>query len=479
MAEKSFHKVIVKHTGLFAVSQVIKIITRVIANKIAAVFLGPLGIGIIGLLENILGLVSSLTNFGIAESSIREIAIMDEDDNKLKRLVKIIYKWALITGFLGLITVCVFERRINKVVFENLGNRLLIFSLGAYFIFNTLSSMRIAVLKAKKRVEVIVKYNIISSVFSSLIAILGYYFYEIDAIIPVILLVALSNFFLSLYFTKNIEVSKQVIKLKEFLHESKPILKLGLFLSISVIFGQLCFYGIRLFLKMYSSFETLGIYQVANTILVGYLGVVFVAMSNDFYPRLCNQESDKKLFDNLINDQTELALLIVVPAILILYLLAPQILVLLYSKEFLDVLNILKIGLLAIIFKTIVWPLGFIPLVKGNKTLFLKQNVLGDLVNFITSLLFFYLYGLIGLGIALVTMFLVSGIYNYYAASKFYDFRFRKKTLMIIGVSLFFGILSMAIILYTDFKTFNFYILIILLFSLAFSTVHLKKILID
>ena len=60
------------------------------------------------------------------------------------------------------------------------------------------------------------------------------------------------------------------------------------------------------------------------------------------------------------------------------------------QKDFLDVLYVLKFGLFAIILKAIVWPLGFIPLIKGNKFLYFKQNVLGDGINVLASILLFY-----------------------------------------------------------------------------------------
>ena len=93
MNQKSFHKVIFKNTRLFGASQIVTMIARLFSNKIAAIFLGPTGIGIIGLLGNILGLIYSITNLGIASSSVREIALEDQESNKLKsgRTLQIVY----------------------------------------------------------------------------------------------------------------------------------------------------------------------------------------------------------------------------------------------------------------------------------------------------------------------------------------------------------------------------------------------------
>jgi O-antigen/teichoic acid export membrane protein len=203
--------------------------------------------------------------------------------------------------------------------------------------------------------------------------------------------------------------------------------------------------------------------------------MVCATMSNDFYPRLCNYENNKTYFDDLINDQTEFALLIVVPAVMLLYLVAPFLIGLLYTAEFLSVLSILKVGLFGIILKAIVWPIGFISLIKGHKRLFLTQNLLGDAVNVVASLVLFYYLGLLGLGIAMVIMFLVSGVYNYYVARVYYNFKFRKKTLRIIIISILLSLGAMLAILWTDFKNFNYLIIILFIISVSYSFISLKK----
>ena len=474
----SFHKIIFKNTGLFAVSQVIGIGSRLVCNKAAAVFLGSAGIGLIGLIDNVLRLIHGVTNFGIASSSVREIALLDqkEGDSSAEsgRLIRIIYKWALVTGILGVFVLVVFSKYISSVVFKTDSKYLWMIALSSYFVFSSISSIRIAVLQAKKKVKMIVLYNIISTFVSSIIAILGYYIYGINGIIPVIILTAVANFLLSIYFTRSIEVSKTKITSNQIFKEGLPIAKLGLLLSISTIFGQVCFYIIRWFLLEYYSYEILGVYQVGNTFLVSYVGLVFAAMANDFYPRLCNFEDDKEQFDNLVNDQTELALLLVVPAVLVLYVIAPYLIPILYSEEFLDVLLILKVGLVSVILKAIVWPIGFIPLIKGNKQLYLKQNVLGDAVNVVFSLGGFYYFGLLGLGIAMVFMFTVSGVYNYLTVVRYYNFKYRRNTLYIMLTSIIICLLVLVILLFFSSKDFNVVLSVIALLSIMYSVVKLR-----
>lgn len=478
MSQNSFHKIIFKNTSLFGVSHAVKIIARIVTNKVAAIFIGPVGIGIIGILENIIGLIQGFTNFGIAQSSVREIALISDGvtENKAKEnwLLKIIYQWAIATGLLGALVALIFSKYISLEIFSTTHFNIWVLLLSLYFIFSAVSSIRLAVLQAKKKVEVIVKFHIVSAIFISVLSTIFYYLWDVKGIIPVFLCSSFIQFLYSIYLTKDIKTSSEKIQLKQVFNEGLPMARIGLLLSVSVIFGQICFYIIRWFLKEYYSFDTLGIYQVSNTFLVGYLGLVFAAMSNDFYPRLCNYENDKSNFNALVNDQTELALFIVVPAIMGLYAIAPFLIKILYTEAFLDVLLILKIGLVAVILKAIVWPIGFIPLIKGNKSLYLKQNLLGDGVNLLASLSFFYYFEYLGLGLAMLTMFIVSGFYNYYVAVKLYGFKFRKNTLRVIGFSILMGIVAVISISYTGFIKFNYPFIILTIITAVYSIKHIR-----
>lgn len=473
-SNKSFHTIIFKNTGLFGLSQIIRIGVKLISNKVAAIFLGPMGIGIIGLLENIIGIIQSVTGLGIASSSVREIAIATEENNE-KRLIKIIYQWAIITGVLGAIVLLIFSKYITYEVFESYDNLNWILLLSIYFVFSAVSSIRLAVLQAKKEVKTIVKYHIFSAITSALLAIILYYYLGKSGIIPFFIGSVFIQFLYSFYLTRNVEISTYKIPFKEVLNEGMPMVKLGIVMSVGAIIGQICFYSIRWYLKEEQSIEILGVYQVSNTILVGYLGLVFSAMSNDFYPRLCNYDNDLKKFNDLVNDQTEIALLVVVPGVLLLYLISPFLINLLYTKDFIPVLEIFVFGLFAIILKAVVWPIGFISLVKGNKWLYFKQNLLGDFVNVLASVFLFNEFGLKGIGIAMFLMFLISGIYNYYVAAKYYNFKFRRDTLEIITFSLILGTIVSTFGMYVGFSLTNPIIIILLLVSIVYSIFQLNK----
>ena len=185
-------------------------------------------------------------------------------------------------------------------------------------------------------------------------------------------------------------------------------------------------------------------------------------MSYDFFPKLTSISIDNEKVKQLVNNQIEIALILVTPAIILLYLAAPFLIELLYTKEFANTFLILKFALFSVIIKAIVFPLGYIVLVKGDKKLFFKQAFFSDFLNLIFSIVLYKYFGLLGLGIAYFIHYLIYAFYIYKIVNKHYDFSFEESCKKLIRVSLIIGLLAIAVI-YSCAQLYI-YILIALLF---------------
>ena len=477
MQDKNFHFSILKSTGIFGVSHVVKIAAKIVVNKFAALYLGTIGVGIIGLVENLLSVIYGFVNFGIPASSVREIALLTNESDAINeiRKIKIIHYWALFSGLIGGVFFAIVSYFFFKDFYPENASFIWFSSLVLYFIFFSLFSAKMAILQGKRELKKIVVIQVWSAIIQMVSALFCYYFFGLNGIAMAILFSALFSFILIYLYAPNNQLSTLSISIKQAFFEGLPMVKLGMMLSIGALINQVAYYIIRVFLKDFLSFESLGIFQVSQTILIGYLSVIFVVMSNNFYPQLCNLESDKENFEKYINQQTQFALFLVVPMVLGMYLFASKIILILYSAEFLNVLMVLKIALFGLIFKTIAWPIGFISLVKGNKKLFFKQNLLSDFINVICSVVLTYFYGLIGLGIAFGLVFLMSFLYNLYTVSKNYQFYYSNETKQVIGISILFGMIALISFIWFDFSYTNPIMIILFCISALFSFYKIRK----
>ena len=122
--------------------------------------------------------------------------------------------------------------------------------------------------------------------------------------------------------------------------------------------------------------ESLGHFQAAWTISMQYIGFVLAAMGADYYPRLTGVIHDHKAATRLVNEQTEIALLLSAPVFIAMIGLAPWVIHLLYSSAFAPAVEVLRWQILGDVLKVASWPLGFVILAAGaGKTFFLTETL--------------------------------------------------------------------------------------------------------
>ncbi len=118
----------------------------------------------------------------------------------------------------------------------------------------------------------------------------------------------------------------------------------------------------------------LGYFQSAWLISMTYIGFVLGAMSTDYYPRLTAVIHDHNVANRLVNEQTEVALLLAGPVLLAMLAFVPWVVGLLYSNEFMPAVSVLRWQILGDVLKIASWPLGYIILAAGDGRTFMLSE---------------------------------------------------------------------------------------------------------
>lgn len=449
-----------------------------VSSKFVALFLGITGIGIVGLLQNTLAIITSITGFGINISGVRMVALAHSEKNQeqFSKSLVVLQRWSVLTGLFGVLVTFLLAKPLSIWTFGSTDYVNWFFILSINFIFSSLAVNKMVVLQGTRSMKAIAVATVIYAFLATVVTIPIYYFFRMDGIVPVLVLTAALNYLVNWFFSRKIEIIPVHVSLRETLSRGLEMIQMGFLLSINVIFGQIMSYLLKLYFNSQDTSDSvLGLYVVASTLLITYVGMIFSAMSTDFYPRLTVVQKENSQVKEMVNDQIEVGLLLITPLILVFYFLAPVVIRLLYSKDFLDVILILKLSLLAIIVKAIIWPLAFIILAKGEKKLYFKQELFSDAMNiFFTILLYKYL-GLTGIGLAMLFNYTVYGVYVYNVVKNKFQFAFRKNTVGIIVKSMVLGILAAITALFVDYPDAYWLLLILCLISIYFSYVELNK----
>lgn len=72
--ENKSHKQILKSSSIIGGASIINILIGLFKIKVVAVLLGPAGIGLIGLLQNVMSMTSSVASMGMGTAGTRQIA---------------------------------------------------------------------------------------------------------------------------------------------------------------------------------------------------------------------------------------------------------------------------------------------------------------------------------------------------------------------------------------------------------------------
>jgi len=115
----SNHKNIIKSTSIFGLVQVMRLLIKIVSNKFISLFLGPSGIGLIGLFENTILLISSLTSLGINTTGVREVALADNNPEQESEVIALLNKWSIILGFFGALVAVLLSGYLSILVFGN------------------------------------------------------------------------------------------------------------------------------------------------------------------------------------------------------------------------------------------------------------------------------------------------------------------------------------------------------------------------
>lgn len=401
MSDISSYRKVLKATSLFGGVQVVNIIISIVRSKFVAILLGPLGMGIVGLLNSTLNVVAEVTKLGLDTSAVKEIALVtNKDEEKLSLLVNSLKRIIWFTGLLSLVLTVIFSSFLSELTFGNTDYTWSFVWISLALLFKQLTYGELAILQGLRQLKYLAKSNLYASFVGLFVVIPLYYFFHIDAIVPAIIISAVLGYAFSKYFSHKIKIRPLKLSTREAFRTGKPMLKLGFMLSISTSITLLSAYAVQIFISHVGGVDQVGFYLAGFVIINSYVGIVFNAMQTDYFPRLSAIADDHEQLRITVLHQAITALLIITPIIIMFLTVAPLAIRLLYSKAFLLITVFVSWGMFGTLFKAVSWSMGYVILAKGDSKLFIKTSIFFNSIFVTGVMLGYYFYGLFGVGVA-------------------------------------------------------------------------------
>jgi len=401
---------ILKYTGIFGGVQGLNVLISLVRNKFIALLLGPGGMGLISLFNTAISFISQATHLGISFSAVRHISELYDkhDEAKTAHFVKIVRGWSLLTALLGVLVCLVAGPFLSQATFS-WGDHSLHFILLAPAVgMIAITGGETAILKGQRKLGALAIVQIVSVVASLLISIPIYYVFWQSGIVPVIVLMAFVTMCATLFYSLRL-YPLQLSGAKGILGEGMEMVRLGVAYTLAGIIGSAAEMVIRSYLNLVGDLDVLGLYNAGYMLTITYAGMVFSAMETDYFPRLSAVNHDIEATNMTVNRQMEVSLLILAPMLTGLIVMLPVLIPLLFSHEFMPVIAMAQVAVLAMFFKVLTLPVAYITLARGKSLLFLFLETV-YFVAFVVFIVYGYeRWGLLGTGVAIT----VAHVFDY------------------------------------------------------------------
>lgn len=433
------YKSIAKGNALFGGVQIYNIALGIFRNKIVAVLLGPEGMGIMGLLNSSLDIVRNATNFGLSISSVREVSIANasNDYDKVKTVNSVITKIVWLTGLLGTSVCFIFAKQLSIWSFDNEEYTLHLRILSIVLLIAQLTEANKIMLQGLRKLKVLAKSNIIGNTLATLTVLPFYYLWGSNGIVPAILAIYLVSYLVSSYYYRGLKLEKTDLTIKQALIKGKAMMTLGFMLCLTDILESVTTYVVKIFISNSGGVSEVGFYNAGFAMILGYVGLVFKSIGTDYFPRLAAVSHDKEKFNDVINDQMEIMVLVLLPLVSVFIAFSPILIMLLYTNEFMCISSMINIMAVGMILRAISWCPGFMYMARGDSKLYLIIYIITAIVGLILYYIFYSQFGLTGIGIAFAMSYILGNPATFLITKHFYGYRIRRNTFILTSISVF------------------------------------------
>ena len=433
LSTRDSYRSILNSTALIGASSAINIGFSILRLKAFAVLLGPAGVGLFGLYSSLLDVAQAVAGLGVQTSGVRQIADAQGNDARVALTIVTIRRVSLALAMVGALGFVVAAPWISSTMAGD-GTIAAILMLAFALALRIIGGGQIALLQGKRHIADLAKVNTIGAGASTIAAIPLIYLWGTSGIAASLAVVAGVGLATSWWYSRKIELPAIEMRWPAFSVEAKALLRLGAIFMISAVLTLASAYVVRLIVLQHDGLLAAGLYQAAWTIGGLYASFILQAMGADFYPRLTSICHDEQAGNRLVNEQVQVSLLLAGPGVLMTLTLAPLVLSVLYSHEFVAAVDLLRWICLGMMLRVLAWPLGYIIVARAANRVFFWTEIAATTVHLLLAWILVKHMGVLGAGIAFFGLYVWHGILVYLIVRSMTGFRWWAANMRLIAL---------------------------------------------
>ena len=405
IATQESRRQILSSTSILGGASLIGLVLSLIRTKVFALLLGPAGVGLLGLLNNLLTSASSLAGLGVSSSGVRLVAADADDPRKVARVRISLFMVTAVLAAVGFGLLWLLREPVARHLLGGTERSSVVAWVGLGVILTMLAASQLALLNGLRRVGDIARLNILSALLGTVVGIGALLLFGDQGLLAFLLAVPLCSFVVGAWLVRRLRLPAARISGREMAHDARKLIGLGTSVMLAQLVVSLGMLAVRNLIEGRTGLASLGQFEAAWLISTVYLGAVLTAMTTDYYPRLTALGDDHEGAAALINDQTRMALWLCGPVCLAMIALAPLATLVLFSPRFTESSAILHWLVVGDVLKVMAWPLGFALLARNDGKAYLLVETIASATFVAAAFLLLPVLGLVATGAAFILMY--------------------------------------------------------------------------
>lgn len=338
--------------------------------------LGPVGIGLMGLYMNIMSIAATIAACGMGSIGVRQVAAVADEAETLSIVRRALWLGSLILGVGGMGILWLVREPVSLLVFGDDLHVSDVGWLGLGLLFTVIAGSQTAVLQGLRRIGDLAKVTIISGLTGALLGISAAYLLGTNGVVWFVVAAPATTFLAASYYAARLPSPQAAYDFSAIRRQWRVILQLGIPIMSAGLLMLATPLVVRTFVVSELGLDASGYFQAAWIISFTYVGFVLNAMAMDYFPRLTTAIGDAQRAGKLVNEQTEMGLLMAGPALLAMITFAPWVINLLYDKSFSPAAQLLSWQVLGDILKVASWPMSYIFLAAGRSRTYIGMQII-------------------------------------------------------------------------------------------------------
>lgn len=358
-APSGLHGQILRSATIIGGSSVITILIGLVRVKVVATLLGPAGVGMTSVLGSVMSTAAAIAGLGLSSSGVRQIAAATDDVTRAAAR-RALWYGSVALGALGAFTLWILKEPISTWVFGSPMRAAEVGWLGVGVLFSLVASSRTALLHGMRRISDLARSSILGGSLATILGIVVVWWLHDEGIIWYVVLGPLAAASAAAWYARTIpRLEAGPGPLQPILSQFGEMATLGIVVVTSSLMSGLTELALRATLTQKLGIEATGHFQAAWSISVTYVGLVLGAMAADFFPRLASSIKDEQTANTLINQQTEVSLLLAGPVLIAILAVAPWVIRWLYAEGFAPAVDVLRWQMIGDIPRVMTWAIGY------------------------------------------------------------------------------------------------------------------------